>query len=81
MRLNDPDLSQYKGVSGNVYRVVKQTLQDKSIRYEIQLQICMLTDNWVRLTERSNFETAMEAINFLVGKTVIKEEVVWYDYS
>lgn len=73
----DPELSPYKGVEGNEYRVVKQTLRDETVRYAIQLQTCKINDRWVKLTDRSSLKLAMEAIDFLIGKLILKEEVVY----
>lgn len=72
----DADLSPYKGVIGNEYRVVKQTKRDDSIAFVIQ--VARHPDlKWSTLTERSTFELAMEAIDFLSGKMVVIEEVVY----
>lgn len=73
----DPELSPYRNVAGNEYRVVKQTLRDGTVRFAIQLRSCEVTDRWVTLTERSSYELAMEAVTFLTGKIIVTEEVVY----
>ena len=73
----DAELSPYRNVPGNEYRVVKQTLRDDTVTFVIKLQHCKLTDRWVKLTERSTYELAMEAVKFLNGKMVVTEEVVY----
>lgn len=76
MNLYDADLSPYKGVVGNEYRVVKQTKRDNSVAFVIQ--VSRHPDFiWSTLTERSTFDLAMEAIDFLSGKMVVIEEVVY----
>lgn len=75
----DPELSPYKGVVGNEHRIVKQTLRDGTVRFSIQVSRVPFFD-WSTLTQRSTYEEAMEAIDFLTGKMVNTEEVV-YDSS
>lgn len=76
MNLYDADLSPYKGVVGNEYRVVKQTKRDNSVAFVIQVSRHP-EFTWSTLTERSTFDLAMEAIDFLSGKMVVIEEVVY----
>lgn len=73
----DAELSPYRNIPGNKYRVVKQTLRDNTVKFVIQLQSCKVTNRWVTLTERSTYELAMDAITFLSGKMVVTEEVVY----